>query len=174
MSQSNWTEILHLMYEQNIDSPSANIDENHPFATKSSLGIDEAEDAVNKLTEWGLLEMKVIHEGYNKLEKVPIEYGYELTEKGFDVAHERELKEESQKTNFSLMALTAILALTALIQAISSVLILDGAEKGSMMIATTFILLLIVYISYKSWKRINGSTLKESFISHLNKIRSLL
>lgn len=117
MTKPSWALVIRELYSDSSTLPSDNISTGHPFVT-GDLNIQEAEDAVESLEEWGLIEREIkTREDWDsdsgKYQTVI--HGYKLTSDGFEVAHERELSERNNKINTSLVFFTFILVLAQII-----------------------------------------------------------
>lgn len=169
MTEPDWAKVLNYLYQNNgkvivpseedPNSESEGVTRPNINKLSSEIGSTEKElrQAIqflgsNDLADYSLksLDDSVTNQFGEKI----TDTGHEICLKadGFDVAHEREIKNRSQVINTSIMILTAILALTALIQATSSVFLLERPERYYMGSATIFILILIIIIGYVGTK----------------------
>lgn len=131
-----WEEVLMYMYEEMPESASATITDDHPFVTETDLGVDEAERAAAKLSRWDLFERPSLPNGttINR---------YELSTRGFEVAHEREQTDKSQKINASLMFFTFALVMVEVIAIVPT----GDFERAIMIFTLLFGLLVVVWRS---------------------------
>lgn len=112
MSEPDWAKVLHALHEGQLASK---ISSGQSFTIYELLGYlkdetnldeDEIRAALTYLSEVGLVhQFEVFDED---------EVQGALTPEGFEVAHERELKKQQQKTNVGIAFLTMILAVTAI------------------------------------------------------------
>jgi hypothetical protein len=122
-----WQKVLRVMYEEGIVwSLDSEIDETHPLVVETDLPAEDVEDALSFLSESGLIgriqagakadyprEMVVGISDSARQQGTHIG----LTTEGFKVAHNRELQNQQQRTNHQLAGFTAILAISAIVQA---------------------------------------------------------
>lgn len=155
MSESNWARLLSELYnrEESIKIPLQ--EESHDLSMEDirnenleDFQQEELETSIDFLAENGMIEYH--YDGKEHRNDSPDYQVLQITTKGFDVAHDRELQKSQQELsrdnkqiNQGIMVLTVILALSALIQAVSSVFVLEGSERTLMMGATTLIFLFI-------------------------------
>jgi len=138
MTEPDWAKVLQQIYQNKngkikwplqADGWKSSID-----GTK--LSFEQENEAITFLHESGLLQ-KV--DGKMDRER-------QLTKRGFDVAHKREQNKKSAEINDSIRKLTLILAIAALIQAISAVAQVNFPEN----IVITLGSLLFMIIGYLS------------------------
>ena len=109
IEKQNWAELLLFLYSQEEkwenfgrgDPPL--IDSDHPLVERTSLSKSEVKASLSFLEEHDLIK-----EGNTGF--------FQLTEKGFNVAHEREMKERELRNNSLIVLLTVVLAVGALSQ----------------------------------------------------------
>ncbi len=169
MTEPNWEEVLETIYREDIIwGKDEDYDESHPVVSEVSGEAEEVQDTLAYLHQCGLvgsvqagLHADISRPGKEGL--MPMSDSDKrtgaflgLTPSGFKVAHEREMQKQDQQLNLSIVALTAILTITAAIQAVSSVLVLDGFERD-IMIFTIIILFLIVIVFVLRQKKRLGS-----------------
>jgi hypothetical protein len=142
MEIPDWAIVLGVLYQQDSDKCISDIGQKHPFVQDTELDIDDASSAVDKLSDWNLVEMTVVEQGdyspgvgfKNRT------YAYQLTEKGFNVAHDRELANRDNRINVVLVIFTLYLVV---------VNIIDSAPLGeltSLLLFAAILALLILIV----------------------------
>jgi hypothetical protein len=112
IEQQNWAELLLFLYSREEkwenfgrgDPPS--IESDHPLVERTNLNKSQVKSALSFLEEHDLI--KEDNTGF-----------FELTSKGFEVAHEREIKERELRNNGFIVLLTIVLAVGALGQTLA-------------------------------------------------------
>lgn len=138
MSEPDWAKVLQQIYQNKngkIKWP-LQADRWKKSIDGTGLSFDQEDEAIQFLHESGLLQ-KVD----GKMDR-----SRQLTKRGFDVAHEREQNKKSTEINDSIRKLTLILAIAALIQAISAVAQVDTPE-AFVISGGSFLFLIIGYLS---------------------------
>lgn len=134
MEEPDWAKVLSVLYAEEDSvyrQMEGDLSESHNLVTESGLEADNVEGALAFLRDQGLIETGtaggMVPEGEEEVRSTHIEY--ELTEKGFEVAHKRELREQQQdlmenqnKSTDTLADFTIILAVTALVQALAAII----------------------------------------------------
>lgn len=117
MDNPDWAKILTMMYEESPEVPTTTISEDHPFVRGTDLDVEAATGATSNLERWGLLDTEVTHVSMDNPshERVPEEWGYHLSNDGFNVAHEREQSRQRNRINHALVFLTFVLVLAQII-----------------------------------------------------------
>ena len=112
-----WAVVLLYLYDKGpilYDSDNE-LGESHNQVSDLDLTVEELTNTLSRMRNWNLVE-------YNtSTEDGVVKKKYTLTEKGFNVAHQREQNNSREEINRSLVLLTWILAASALIQAFSAV-----------------------------------------------------
>ncbi len=117
MAEPNWVQVLQVMHSAEypyFNAPDERtFPENHLFTAGAGLSQGEAFAAFRYLETVGLIEYQERHDRYW------------ITEKGFNVIHDRELANQQQelikqqnRTNQKLALLTVFIAISALAQAV--------------------------------------------------------
>lgn len=145
MKEPNWTEVLEYFY-QNRETVQylvgERVSESSDIAESLKLEAHEIDEILNDMEDLGLLDIEfspTIHGEY-KTEMVT----YSLSEKGFNVAHDREQNERSKEINQSLVMLTWILAGAALIQAVVAIFTSGVGQQTELSLFSIFILLAVL------------------------------
>lgn len=157
MDEPDWAKVLEVLYNEE-DSVYREIEgelsSSHDLVEKSELTVDEVNSALVFLREQGLVEQEGVGQRVTKNEEEQWTHiKYELKEKGFDVAHERELRkkqqnltEEQKEATDTLADFTVILGVTALVQALAAVV---SASRYNVPLAMIYVGLLTI-LWYKS------------------------
>ena len=121
MKAPNWAKVLNVLYNEE-DSLyrefEGGLSETHDLVTKSGLDSDRVEDALVFLRDQGLVEQSSAgnkRAQTGELQSTHIEYA--LTQKGFEVAHNREMNLRQEKHDRVISAFTVFLGLSAIFQA---------------------------------------------------------
>lgn len=122
MGEPDWAKVLSVLYaEENsvYREIQGEISESHDLVTKSGLATDNVEGALAYLRDQGLVETEFAGHEVSEFggEVQSSHIGYELTQKGFDVAHEREMNIRQEKHDRVISAFTVVLGAAALVQA---------------------------------------------------------
>lgn len=125
MDRPTWAMVIRTLYRASPDIPSKDITKYHPFVEGTGLDVETAEEAAETLINWGLAEEIEVWRGEGEvnpdtaeMENADVLYGYQLTSKGFDVAHERELSSRNNRINNSLVFLTFILVVAQIVDVV--------------------------------------------------------
>jgi len=148
MSEPDWAKVLQYFYQE-ADSE-IQFYEGHPaeeldVVKDIDIEQDDLKRILNHMEEIGLLEYKevpvsVAKEGeYYKTKAA----NFTLSEKGFDVAHQRELNKGQKIINRDIRNLTIILAFTASIQALAAAF---SVELPYQVFISIFCLILIIIL----------------------------
>ena len=139
MSEPNWTSILEYLYKNE------KIIEYKNSEPIKDLEILDDVDCINKdnfsETMGYMRDLDLVEYSTEAIDGDTIKR-FSLTETGLKVAHDREQKRESQQINDSIRNLTLILAIAALIQAISAVATVDRPEVF-VILGGSFVLLIM-------------------------------
>lgn len=138
MEDPDWAKIISYLYESRtgrVEAPiyelgeTSGITANHPFVEELDLTRKKATDALFQANEFGFLELTHQTEGtiesdnlvfdmfkpkYPKRDSDLGEYALRLSKKGFDVAHEREVKQNQTENSQAIIILTIVLAFAAI------------------------------------------------------------
>lgn len=126
MNDPDWAKVMNHLYESQGTVFLSDIegDEDHTYEElydllHAEVGFSEeitnhreTSDMVHNMQEVGLIDYEVQQNGCK----------IDLTEKGFDVAHEREMNRNQQMTNIGIGILTAFLVIGSLLQGYSAYL----------------------------------------------------
>lgn len=110
---------MRVLYEEDYVVRTDDARTHGAIAERTSLTPGEAEAVLNALGKWGLVEMTAEYDrsdGGVRSEG----YSYYLTNEGFEVAHDRELTVQQNRTNGVLAVVTAGLFVSAIVQAFST------------------------------------------------------
>lgn len=134
----NWKSVLMELYRQEQESAfydlrDSEIVPEHPLVKEMDLTWGEVKDAVHFLKWNGLIEKTNTNH-------------FEITEKGFDVARNEELSKSRVSINFSLVGVTAILALTSTTNMLMETSV--SAYQSDVFISGVGTLILIVLIGF--------------------------
>jgi len=156
MSEPNWAKVLFFIYGSNQISILAEIKENHIIVEETDLDVEEVDGSLKTLQKWGLIKKEAYTaKGLLLVDSdtsIPDEESeYVLTEKGFNVAHDREQNKKSQRINDSIRGLTVILAIAALIQAVSAVATVDKPEVFVVIVGSVIFLLIGFLLLHYDW-----------------------
>lgn len=155
MSEPHWATVLRAAYESKGGTVQwvEAVDENH-HQRKQEWPFDLRE--VTNLTNEEIEGAIRFAEQTDQLSQVGSGVHYELTQKGFDVAHERELRKEHQSLTESqndatdtLADFTIILGVTALVQALAAVVSVPRFEIPLALIYG--ILLVVLWYKGDDW-----------------------
>ena len=159
MADPNWAKILHTVYEEEeaaIIRPYSDVQESYVLRSETGLGESEVLRAIEYLERQGLTEREQFWE--DESDEI-----ISLTEKGFDVAHERQIQKEQQslietqnnairnqsKATDTLANFTIILGAAALIQAFAAVV--SAPRYNGFLLATYFALLIVLWVKRDEW-----------------------
>jgi len=133
-----WSKILFHLYRTGpISYDSENeLDKNHNAVSDLDLTVEELTNTLSRMRDLGLVEYKT------SAEDGLVNKKYTLTEKGFDVANQREQNNSREDINRSLVMLTWVLAASALIQSVSAVISTPESIRHLVAIVAIFILLI--------------------------------
>jgi hypothetical protein len=132
--------------------------DNNRLLSQTDLNPKQLKHSLKFLSDQGLIEgnpvdydLETTRESHN-----PLSTEISLTEKGFDVAHERELTSNQQRTNMAVALLTSFLAIGSILQGYSAYLSHDALIDQATLAATLFIVVLFVlqifiFILEESW-----------------------
>lgn len=118
IEQQNWAELLLFLYSREEKwenfgrGEPAVIKSDHPLVERTNLNKSQVKSALSFLEEHDLIEED--GSGF-----------FKLTSRGFDVAHEREMKERELRNNSLITLLTVVLAIGALGQVLAGLQALD-------------------------------------------------
>jgi hypothetical protein len=132
MDDPEWVKVLRVLYREEDKlhrEIKGELSESHKLVKESGLKTEEVDHALWFLREQGLIEQEGVgHKELDTGEAQSTHIEYELTEKGFDVAHDRELRNQQETHNRVLAAFTVLVGISALVQAVSVV----ATESGLM------------------------------------------
>lgn len=125
MEEPDWVRVLRVLYREEDKlhrKIKGELSESHKLVTESGLKTEEVDHALWFLREQGLIKQEGAgHKELETGETQSTHIEYELTEKGFDVAHDRELRNQQETHNRVLAAFTVLVGISALVQAVSVV-----------------------------------------------------
>ncbi|WP_144427176.1 hypothetical protein [Halolamina pelagica] len=161
MGEPDWATVLETIYEEDIYwGEQEEIDENHPVVQEVDMDPQNVQNTLAYLSQTGLIGnvkagMTADIPRPGKEGEVPITDADRrsglylgLTSKGFEVAHDREQNQRSQRINRALVMLTWILATSAMIQAIAPIFTVSGLDQLMFSIIGVA-LLILAYIGIK-------------------------
>ena len=126
MEDPDWAKVLQYMYEKQPEilySDENPVDESHFVADEIDIPSENIATVFEDMRTFGLIKNGIPSEpkinGKNMRK-------YVLTEKGFDVIHEREITKSRQETNERSARLSAYLVIGIIIQALASFTNTDG------------------------------------------------
>lgn len=154
MSEPEWAKVLEVFYEHNLgfEHDPENIPRNavEKF-NKYDVDIIKNWDQLSYLKNVGLLEYETITVHPTADQTVDVTF-LVLSEKGFDVAHKRELTTRQDNTNRMLTVVTVGLFIAALIQALASYYSVAPTYRGVMGIGTAVIIGGFIFFMYEAYR----------------------
>ncbi|WP_348612575.1 hypothetical protein [Halobaculum rarum] len=166
VADPEWADLLDLFYKQNGWMYSytktsiyyEDLPEEHDLDEHIDWHEDKDNNPTNMLLTMGLIESKEPGElGVRRASQRESVLWYQLTEKGFSVAHDRYMNKQEQSllkeqnnSNRLVAVFTILLAFTAVIQAISQIISLDEFRTAVATIYTALALTAMV-ISYETF-----------------------
>jgi len=150
MNEPDWAKVLEYFYqERNVDIQFyEGLPPNELDAIKNSdIDQDSLEEILFHMEEIGLLEYKEVpvsvatQEGNHETTSA----NFTLSEKGFEVAHEREITKSQQETNRSSARLSAYLVVAIILQSLISITQLEG---GWEVVLLSLIILGLVFVVF--------------------------
>lgn len=181
-TERNWAKVIDYLYDNQtglVMAPryhggdSSELDPEHEFVQELELDSKEASDALFQAIEFGFLEMKaanrekigpnelefdMLREHYRGRERPLREYTLGLSEKGFNIAHERDLRKREenyksfQKLNgLTVMLFTVILATSVLTQTVLS--FPEATQLAQLVTAAIIGFMIITVIALVAWYR---------------------
>jgi hypothetical protein len=172
MEDPDWAKIISYLYESETGRVQAPIYErgetsgitgSHPFVEELDLTRKEAADALFQANEFGFLELTHQSEGviesedlvfdmfkpkYPKRDSDLHEYALRLSKRGFDVAHEREMKQNQSRINVSIAILTTFLVMGSTLQGVSAFLAQDEFVNQIVLIGIMLVVLSLAVILF--------------------------
>jgi len=132
----NWAELLNLIYTHDqkweyFDEGDEGIDGTHPFVERTELNRHEAKSALSFLKRHELVEHTGAH--------------YQLSEKGFNVAREREAERRQKRHDQGLLFLTVVLAFASLGQFLIGSSVPNDMVSGGAVGLTVFAILVFIF-----------------------------
>ncbi|GAB6880153.1 hypothetical protein JCM17823_24270 [Halorubrum gandharaense] len=130
MSKPEWSKILDYLYtsQETVDYHRHEL-ETMGISRDLSIDGNDLRNELDNMVEMGIIDKSDLYKNTASFVSDNSDMTrYTLSQKGFDVAHERQQKIRSEKTNKSIRNLTVILAIAALIQAISTVATVEMPE----------------------------------------------
>ncbi|NGM70236.1 hypothetical protein G6M89_14660 [Natronolimnobius sp. AArcel1] len=146
MSEPDWAKILSYLYNSHSKVEiwhNNEIAQSDKVVSETGLDPQTIENNLDSMEDIGIVEMNFfdIDISTDSGKETTTGVSYSLTEKGFDIAHERKLVEQQDLTNRSLVAITVLLVGVTMIQAIAAVQSVEGAERTFTIIASILILI---------------------------------
>jgi hypothetical protein len=156
MTEQDWVRVLEVIYHEDIYwSKDADIDENHPVVSAINMEPEDVKDALAYLNQVELIgsihvgiKAEISRSGKEGIVGIPenarktgTHIG--LTSKGFEVAHERQLRNSQRRTNIGIGMLTIILAIGSIMQGYSAYISLGRPIDQVPVIISTGLVLLI-------------------------------
>ncbi|GAA0279669.1 hypothetical protein [Halobacterium noricense] len=116
MERPDWVGILEVLYHQSPPEWNSDEPDGHPFVERTNYRPEEVEQVLEELKTRGLIDWSYVTEADEEIDMDDEEYlstsrDYELTKKGFDVAHDRELSKRQNTLNRSLVFFTFVLVI---------------------------------------------------------------
>jgi len=145
MAEPDWAKLLDYLYKipGDLYVSEASTPQNEPidryFQNKLRENIDFS-SKVDEETIFGYMLRDMQENNLIEVERNQSSVTLSMTEKGFNVAHEREQNKKSQYTNKSINRLTWVLAIAAMIQALSAVFTVDPPAMYFIAIGSVFLL----------------------------------
>lgn len=133
IEKQNWATPLLFLYSreekwEGFGKGEIGITSDHPLVERTQLETHEVKAALSFLKEHELIEED--HNGW-----------FELTTKGFDVAHEREMQERQLQNNTLIVLLTGILGLGAIGQLLTAIYMFTLPPKTSIVLVVVLSLI---------------------------------
>ncbi|RKS84079.1 hypothetical protein BDK61_3479 [Haloarcula quadrata] len=157
MDQPKWSKLLNIflqnngwMYNEYLEDVSyERLPDDHNIINYQIHSNEDAA-ALNMLLRSGLVESVDAGDvGARPATSLEGVVWYKLTEKGFNVAHERQIAIENQETNESVALFTLVLGFTAIVQAIAAALQLDNITNQAALL-TVILLITLLLLLYQS------------------------
>lgn len=155
MNEPNWAKLLSMIYSKESSVP-ALITEGHIFVENTDLDVDDVQDSIKILFRHELIEKspttaRALVAKENSGSIPDKDASLILSEKGFDVAHKREQNKNSTEINDSIRRLTLILAIAALIQALSAVAQVGKPESFAILGGSILLVIIGVFAIEYNW-----------------------
>ncbi|WP_128476693.1 hypothetical protein [Halorussus pelagicus] len=172
MDKPNWALVLQEIYS-NTNSITHSPDEiqySNPLIQNTGLTKSEVKEALSFLDSHDLIDYQTTEWENCKAGTrfdTPITEEIELTKKGFDVAHERELNSRQLETNFSVAFLTWALVTVGIIEAIQKI---GGPMNAETSIYALLALLGITFVA--TWHIFGEQASGKQIIRNLRKKRT--
>jgi hypothetical protein len=115
MSTPNWASILEILYNKSSYDLTTDIDSDHPFVSETKLDSEEVNVAISRLRNWELVTTVHVPGSGSEDELSDQDTALQLTEKGFNIAHDRNLSDRNDRINASLVIFTLFLVLINLL-----------------------------------------------------------
>ncbi|WP_140408905.1 hypothetical protein [Natronolimnobius baerhuensis] len=134
IEQQNWVELLLFLYSREEKwetfgrGDPAIIRSDHPLVERTNLTRSQVKSALSFLEKQNLIE----DDGAGF---------FELTPKGFDVAHEREMNERELRNNSLIALLTVVLAVGALGQTLTGLQSLDLSLRWLLLVGALLMII---------------------------------
>jgi hypothetical protein len=145
MYEANWDEVLQVFYEKELVIDSLSLDDDldeEIFAGHEGIDYISAETGLNPDSVWNeltfLWEIGLIDHVEDRPDSV-----IGLTEKGFDVAHERELNDKEHNLSEKSARLSSYLVLAVVVQALAMATQQDNVYTPILSIIILFITLMV-------------------------------
>jgi len=153
MEDPEWAQVLTAIYREGetVDLPSdlENLSDDHLLIKRTDVPPDKVKESIRFLENQELIAIEISSiEVAAENEEDRSEYrdrAVKLKPRGFDVAHDRELRTQSNAGNYAVAALTAVLGLTALVQAAIAYATDDLGPLPSVVIGVLLITTTIVF-----------------------------
>ena len=156
MSEPDWAKLLNYLYKipGDLYVTETSAPENEPIDTYFQKKLRESINFSPKVDEeavFGYMLRDMQENNLIEIERNQSSVTLSMTEKGFNIAHEREQNKKSQQINDSIRGLTVILAVAALIQAVSAVATVDTPEVFAVIAGSVIFLLIGFLILHYNW-----------------------
>jgi len=132
-----------------VSSDITDISKDNDLVERTTLDSSGVEEALEYLDRQDLIQMIGVVNSDDESAKREVQ----LTPKGFDVAHERELSLRDNASNYATTALTGILVLSSIVQGLITYVSEDLGSVDTAMLGALIIANLVVF--YIIWRQLN-------------------
>lgn len=150
--EPDWAKVLRVLYEEGGElnrKVEGGLTEDHVLVVESGLEKEDVDVGLAFLRDQELIDPSWAGQEEDESgETRATHIQYTLTEKGFDVAHRRELVQQQDKTNRMLTIVTVGLFVAALIQALASFYSVDPSNRWEMALGTIILMAALIYSTH--------------------------